>query len=88
MLRIGGSQYAPHLAELIEDLLSYSADQTDRQEYERYKALYGEKIGAYNELKKKKDAVVALRNQADHMEQKACELRGTWEKWFGSVTEI
>lgn len=87
MLRIGGNQYAHHLAELIEDLLSYSADQTDRQEYERYKALYGEKIGAYNELKKKKDAVVALRNRADHMEQKACELRGAWEKWFSSVTE-
>ena len=87
MLRIGGSQYAPHLAEVIEDLLSYSTDQTDRQEYERYRALYREKIGAYNELKKKKDAVVALRNRADHMEQRACELRGTWEKWFSSVTE-
>lgn len=87
MLRIGGSQYAPHLAEVIEDLLSYSADQTDKQEYERYRALYGEKIGAYNELKKKKNAVVALRNRADHMEQKACELRGAWEKWFSSVTE-
>lgn len=87
MLRIGGNQYAHHLAELIIDLLSYSADETDRQEYERYKALYAEKLGAYAELKKKKDAVVALRNRADHMEQKACELRGAWEKRFGSVTE-
>jgi len=33
MLRIGGNQYAYHLAELISDLLSYSADQNDQQDY-------------------------------------------------------
>ena len=87
MLRIGGSQYAPHLAELISDLLSYSADQTDKQEYERYESLYDEKIESYKELKKEKDAVIALRNRADRMEQRACELRDVWGKWFKSTTE-
>ncbi|MEA5143533.1 MAG: AAA domain-containing protein [Oscillibacter sp.] len=84
MLRIGGNQYAYHLAELIADLLAYSADQNDRQEYQRYQSLYQDKITAYQALKKKKESAVILRNHADHMEQKACELRDKWGKWFSS----
>lgn len=86
MLRIGGNQYAYHLAELISDLLSYSADQNDQQEYQRYRSLYQDKIDAYQNLKKKKENVVALRNHADHMEQKVCELRDKWGKWFGVIS--
>ena len=37
MLRIGGNQYAYHLAELISDLLSFTADRNDQQEYKSYK---------------------------------------------------
>lgn len=84
MLRIGGSQYAYHLAELISDLLTYSADQNDQQEYQRYHALYQDKVIAYQNLKRKKEYAIALRNHADRMEQKACELRDKWGKWFGS----
>ena len=86
MLRIGGNQYAYHLAELISDLLSYSADQNDQQEYQRYCSLYQDKLTAYQNLKKKKENAVALRNHADHMEQKACELRDKWGKWFSVLS--
>lgn len=86
MLRIGGNQYAYHLAELISDLLSYSADQNDQQEYQRYRSLYHDKLVAYRNLQKKKEDAIALRNHADHMEQKACELRDKWGKWFSIVS--
>ena len=88
MLRIGGTQFAFHLAEIISNLLSYTADQNDTQEYRRYLALYREKVEEYRELKKKKDDVVGLRNHADHLEQKVCELRNEWEKWINNIIEI
>lgn len=88
MLRIGGNQYAYHLAELISDLLSFSADMNDQQEYQRYGALYQSKLNAYKSLKKKKDDVIQLRNHADHMEQKACELRERWGEWFDCLSEF
>lgn len=87
MLRIGGNQYAYHLAELISDLLSFTADRNDQQEYKSYRALYKDKVAAYQDLKKKKESVVALRNHADHMEQKVCELRDEWGKWFGALSD-
>lgn len=87
MLRIGGTQYAYHLAELISDLLSYSADQNDQQEYQRYCSLYHDKLVVYQNLKKKKENAIALRNHADHMEQKVCELRNKWGKWIGIVSD-
>ena len=88
MLRIGGNQYAYHLAELISDLLSYSADQNDQQEYQRYRSLYQDRIVTYQSLKKKKENAIILRNRADHMEQKACELRDKWGKWFDVVSGL
>ncbi len=86
MLRIGGNQYAYHLAELISQLLSYTADQNDRQEYIRYLTLYNDKLEAYRGLKIKTEKSIALRNHADHMEQKVCELRDKWGKWFGTIS--
>lgn len=87
MLRIGGNQYAYHLAELIADLLAYTADQTDREEYNRYADLYREGISAYLEIKKEKEKAIALRNQVDHIEQHICTLRGKWDDWFGKISE-
>ena len=87
MLRIGGNQYAYRLAELIADLLAYTTDQTDREEYNRYAALYRDGISAYLEIKSEKEKAVALRNQVDHIEQHICTLRGKWNDWFGKVTE-
>ena len=87
MLRIGNNQYAYHLAELISDLLAYSADQGDQEEYNRCKAIYQDKLSAYRKLKEKKMTLISLRNHADHMEQKACELREKWGSWFGQITD-
>ena len=87
MLRIGGNQYAYHLSELISDLLASSADQNDQQEYQHYCSLYQDKLAEYQSLKKKKESVVNVRNHADHMEQKACELRDKWGKWFDAISE-
>lgn len=86
MLRIGGNQYAYHLAELISDLLSSSSDETDQQEYQYYNKLYQRKLSDYNSLKHKKSEVVNLRNNADHMEQCVCALRDKWSKWFKIIT--
>ncbi len=86
MLRIGGNQHAYHLSELIFDLLSCIADQNDQQEYQHYRSIYIDKLEAYKKLKTKKETIINLRNHADHMEQKVCELRDQWGKWFASIT--
>jgi hypothetical protein len=70
------------LAELISDLLSVYADQNDIQEYQRYQSLYQNKLTEYRKLKEQKERIVSLRNRVDHIEQKACELREDWEKYF------
>lgn len=87
MLRIGNNQYANHLAEIISNLLSYSADQGDHEEYQRYHALYQSKLSTHRSLQEKKATAIGLRNHADHLEQKACELREKWKKWFGHISE-
>lgn len=88
MLRIGGKQYAYHLSELISDLLSYSSDQSDQQEYERYRSLYLDKLIAYQDLKKKKENILILRNHTDRLEQKVCELRDKWKKWINIISTV
>lgn len=87
MLRIGGNQYAYHLAELIADLLAYNADESDRAEYNHYKDTYNRQTAEYYNVKKKKEAAVSLRNQVDHIEQRVCKIRNTWGNWFGQVTD-
>ena len=86
MLRIGGSQYAYHLAELISDMISNSADQTEQYEYKRYHSLYQEKISEYQKLKTLKETAVNIRNHVDHMEQKVCELRDKWSRWITNTS--
>ena len=81
------NQYAHHLAELIADLLAYTADQTDREEYNRYADLYRDGISAYLGIKKEKEKAIALRNQVDHIEQHICTLRGKWDDWFWKISE-
>ena len=86
MLRIGGSQNAFHLAELIEDLLSSSADQNDQQEYNLYMSSYQEKTSLYKALKKEKENAINVRNGVDHAEQKMCQFREKWVKWLNVLT--
>ena len=86
MLRIGGNQYAYHLAELISDLISNSADQNEQYEYKRYHSLYQEKVSEYQKLKTVKEAAVNIRNHVDHMEQKVCELRDKWSEWITTTS--
>ena len=88
MLRIGGNQYAYHLAELISDLISNNADQNERYEYKRYHSLYQEKVSEYQKLKSVKEAAVNVRNHVDHMEQKVCELRDKWSEWIANTSII
>ncbi len=87
VLRIGGTQFAFNLAQLISNLLSCQADPNDREEYKFYLSKYEDKVISYRELKKKKEAVMALRNATDHLEQKACTLRKRWGKWFSAIDE-
>jgi very-short-patch-repair endonuclease len=86
MLRIGGTQYAYHLAELISSLLSYQADQNDQEEYKFYLSQYEEKVEAYKNAKKKTATIIDLRNRTDHLEQKACSLRKDYEKCFNKIS--
>lgn len=87
MLRLGGNQYAHHLAELIADLLAYVPDQTDREEYKRFADLYRDEVSAYRDINNEKVKALALRNQVDHIEQHICTLRGKWDDWFGKISE-
>lgn len=86
MLRIGGNQYAYHLAELISELLSYTADQNDQAEYAEYDKLYKEKVTTYQLLKRQKESVIRQRNTVDRLEQKVCDLRGKWGCWVGKIS--
>lgn len=86
MLRIGGNQYAYHLAEMISELLAYTADQNDQEEYCEYEKLYRNKIAAYQKLIAEKASFIQTRNTVDHLEQAACELRDEWGQWIGKIS--
>lgn len=88
MLRIGSIQYASHLAELMSNLLSSFANEEDKEEYERYLALYKKIVVSYQQLKSEKLHVVSLRNKVDHVEQ---QTSGFYQNWgiqqFGAATK-
>lgn len=88
MLRIGGAQNAFHLAELIEDLLSCTADQSDLDDYNLYMSSYREKVSLYKELKREKDKTIGVRNNVDHLEQRVCQFRDKWSEWISAVEVI
>lgn len=87
MLRLGSNQHAFHLAELIEDLLSYTADASDREEYNYFRDTYEKLSSVYAETVIKKNAAISLRNRADHFEQQYCPIRDKWGAWLGKVTK-
>ena len=86
MLRIGGTQNAYHLAELIEDLLSCSADRNDQQEYNLYMSSYQEKLSLHKSLINEKTNAINVRNNVDHAEQRMCQFRDKWNKWLNTIT--
>lgn len=86
LLRIGSNQYAYRLAELIEGLLSSTADQSDKADFDFYKSAYDNTIEKYEELRKKKEQIIALRNQVDRIEQRVCLIREKWGRFYGNVS--
>lgn len=86
MLRIGSSQYAYRLADLISDVLSHNADQNDKDEYNQYKKSYDEGIVSYSETKKQKDQIISLRNDVDKIEQYICTIRDKCNNWTEKVS--
>lgn len=87
MIRVGGYQYASHLAEMVAELLSETTDINDRQEYERCRDIYNRKTNEYISLKKEKEDIIALRNETDHLEQKVCQIRSRWGHLIGRLTD-
>lgn len=87
MLRIGGSQYATPFAELISDLLNYTADQNDYEEYKDYIKTYRDEILIYQKIKKEKEEIISLRNQVDRLEQKICSHRKKWNNLIGKISK-
>ena len=87
MLRIGGEQNACHLAEIVSDLLAFSADKNDQIEYQRYNSLYKNKTVEYQKLKSKKEKVINCRNRVDRLEQKISGLREKWGDRIKSISE-
>ena len=93
LLRIGGSQYASRLAEIIEGLLNSSATQHDVSDLQYMQQKYDELVQKERDLKLSKDELVGKRNDLDSLEQKFCDIRavvGTSlfeidEKDFGQV---
>ncbi|MDY6091461.1 MAG: AAA domain-containing protein [Bdellovibrionota bacterium] len=88
MLKIGGKQYAYHLSEMIEDLLSYNADNQDESLYDGYYNVYKDKLAIYNQLKKTKDEIIEQRNKTDHLEQKTQILRSKWHNFFNVISNL
>lgn len=87
MIRIGGTQYAHTLAELIQGLLSSRTDLNDAEDYKYYLNQYNLQLDRFEKLKKSKNEVLVLRNQLDHLSQKADDYRNEWGKCFDSVTD-
>ena len=93
LLRIGGSQYASRLAEIIEGLLNSSGTQHDLSDLQYMQQKYDELIQKERNLKQRKDELIGNRNSLDSLEQKYCDIRdiiGTClfkidEKDFGQV---
>lgn len=87
MSRMGGKEYAKHLADLVDDSLNVYANEEDRSEYEYYESVYNEKVRECEKEKVKKDKIIALRNSVDRLEQRVCSLRGNWRKWFDTISD-
>lgn len=86
MVRIGPNQYARHLAEQVSRLLTYNADEKDVEEYEFYTKRYDEELARYEDLRRQKQAVMDLRNEADHLERQVCDLRPAWGPLFSTLS--
>ena len=75
LLRIGGSQYASRLAEIIEGLLNSSATQHDLSDLQYLQQKYDELVQKERDLKQRKDKLIEKRNYLDNLEQKYCAIR-------------
>lgn len=78
MIRIGNNRYAYHLSELVENMLSSNADQSDISCYDMYRKAYSEQAAVYDSLKKEKEKYISVRNKADRAEQKFCLIRSQY----------
>ncbi len=75
LLRMGGTQHASRLAEIIEGLLNTRAKEEDKSEAELYFREYSRLSGEAAAIQEEKRNIVAARNQLDEIEQKYCIIR-------------
>jgi len=84
LLRLGGSNNANRLAEMVQELLSVTVTQQDKIEYERIYNDYLTKTVQIKDLDERKTKIIALRNQLDAVEKSVEEYRkdadDLWQK--------
>ena len=87
LLRIGGSQYADRLAEIIEGLLNSAATKQDQTELQFLQQKYDDLVQKELLLKEKKDEQIEKRNDLDDLEQKYCEVRDVIGEYLFTIDE-
>lgn len=85
LLRIGNNQYAFHLAEIIEGLLSARPNKADQEDLEFYSKEYNRKVSESQKLQEKKAEIIKARNDLDEIEKKYCVVRGNIENCFDTL---
>lgn len=85
LLRIGNTQYASRLAEIIEGLLNTKPNAADKSDMEFYYSEYKAKIAEANKLQNDKNSIVEARNMLNELEQKYCLVRELTDPCFDSI---
>ena len=86
LLRVGSQHYQTRLAEYLLSMLSGTATEEDRQDYEDALAAHRRIERRLSDLDAQTEKLVALRNQVDALEQAAEQVRETLsEQQFSAV---
>ena len=75
LLRIGGTQHAARLAEIVEGFLNSSATLQDQSDLKSLQQQYDDLVTREQTLKKQREKIVQNRNALDEMEKRYCTVR-------------
>jgi len=75
LLRVGGQAYQARLAEYVLGLLAATSTESERQDFEEVRSIHDRLLEEHQRLANEANALVALRNEVDHLEQAADDSR-------------
>jgi len=89
LLRLGANEYQSRLAEYLISLLAATATADDREKYREHEAIHHQLQQQSDTLDVEFQALVALRNDVDRLEQQVEQIRQEFdEEFFPSVKDI